>query len=130
MGLFALPALPVCAPVRALLPAATSCRTVPHTAPLVLSLVQAYVGLTSSEDRHMTHTYGESVLDFGTGDRVELHPGTDTWMRGERFGTVLPASQYRAVTLVRVKLDSGRTIRVSPENLRHHLVPLTGDLFA
>ena len=25
---------------------------------------------------------------FTVGDRVELHPATDRWMRGDRFGTV------------------------------------------
>jgi hypothetical protein len=43
---------------------------------------------------------------LSAGDRVELHPATDAWMRGERFGEVLRSSQYRAPTLVRVKLDA------------------------
>ena len=66
---------------------------------------------------HEFHTYGESVLDFGAGDRVELHPGTDAWMRGERYGTVCK-SQRQTMTLVRVELDSGRITRVPPSLLR------------
>jgi hypothetical protein len=26
---------------------------------------------------------------YNVGDRVEIHPGTDLWMRGVRFGTVV-----------------------------------------
>ena len=29
---------------------------------------------------------------YEIGDRVELHPGTDLWMRGARYGTVVGAS--------------------------------------
>jgi hypothetical protein len=29
---------------------------------------------------------------YGIGDRVELHPGTDLWMRGAKFGTVVGTS--------------------------------------
>lgn len=31
--------------------------------------------------------YDGSVYNIGS--RVELHPGTDLWMRGARFGTVV-----------------------------------------
>ena len=34
------------------------------------------------------HTYGEKLSDFKVGDRVELHPETDLWKRGNRFGVV------------------------------------------
>ena len=63
------------------------------------------------------HTYGESVLDFGAGDRVELHPATDARMRGERYGTV-SKSQRGTRTLMRVELDSWRIARFSPSQLR------------
>ena len=33
--------------------------------------------------------YGYDGLAYSVGDRVELHPGTDLWMRGARFGTVV-----------------------------------------
>lgn len=29
---------------------------------------------------------------YGVGDRVEIHPGTDLWMRGARYGKVVRAS--------------------------------------
>ena len=36
----------------------------------------------------MTTAYGYDGNGYNIGDRVELHPGTDLWMRGARFGTV------------------------------------------
>lgn len=49
------------------------------------------------------------VSDFTIGQRVELHPATDDWMRGDRYGAVVRIS--RAGT-VYVRLDkSGRTRR-------------------
>jgi hypothetical protein len=33
--------------------------------------------------------YGYDGLAITVGDRVELHPGTDLWMRGARFGEVV-----------------------------------------
>ena len=47
------------------------------------------------------HSYGASVLDFGVGDRVELHPAADAWLAGERYGTVC-GSQRGTMTLVQV----------------------------
>lgn len=64
------------------------------------------------------NSYGENMLDFGTGDRVELHPSIPAWKRGERFGVVLQWRRYVAPTLVRVKLDSGRIMQVPPRLLR------------
>lgn len=29
---------------------------------------------------------------YTVGDRVEIHPGTDMWMRGARYGTVIGMS--------------------------------------
>lgn len=55
-----------------------------------------------------------SLTDFKSGERVELHPGTDAWMAGDRVGTVESAGRK----YVRVAMDrSGRTRRVSPELL-------------
>lgn len=48
------------------------------------------------------------------GDRVQAHPGTDTWMMGDRFGTVSKLGRK----YIHVKMDrSGRTIRFTPDNL-------------
>lgn len=63
------------------------------------------------------------------GQRVELHPATDDWMRGDRFGTVIGYGRKREyvdtftkersmVRPIRVKLDkSGRVRRFHPDNL-------------
>lgn len=42
---------------------------------------------------------------YKAGDRVELHPGTDLWTRGAKFGEVAAISQTRR-DAVRVKLDA------------------------
>jgi hypothetical protein len=48
------------------------------------------------------------------GDRVELHPATDAWMMGDRYGVV----QKVGTTRVQVKLDrSGRERFVHFENI-------------
>jgi len=45
------------------------------------------------------------------GDRVQLHPATDHWMRGDRFGDVVRIGR----SMVSVLLDkSGRVIRIRP----------------
>jgi hypothetical protein len=50
------------------------------------------------------------------GRRVEMHPSTDWWMRGDRFGRVTRID--RETGLLSVKLDkSGRTVRVLPRNI-------------
>ena len=48
------------------------------------------------------------------GDRVELHPATDLWMRGSRFGTVEKgASKY-----IHVRLDAtNKVVKCWPENV-------------
>ena len=40
---------------------------------------------------------------FRPGDRVQMHPATDLWMRGARYGTVIGT---RGKKNVRVKLDA------------------------
>lgn len=35
-----------------------------------------------------TTVYGWDRIGYGVGDRIEIHPGTDMWMRGARFGVV------------------------------------------
>ena len=36
--------------------------------------------------------YGYDALGYTIGDRVELHPATDLWMRGARYGEVVGMS--------------------------------------
>ena len=68
------------------------------------------------------------MSDERIGQRVELHPATDRWMRGDRFGTVVGIGRRREYidregvkTLERplqVRLDkSGETLRFHPENV-------------
>ena len=64
----------------------------------------------------MTHTYGETVADFKSSDRIELSPHLDLWMMGARFGTVEKVGR----TKVHVRLDniSNRIKRFAPDSLR------------
>ena len=52
-----------------------------------------------------------TLKDFKVGDRVELHPATDTWMQGDRYGEVMIIGRV----YVHVKMDrSGRQIPFRP----------------
>lgn len=47
---------------------------------------------------------------YWAGRRVELHPGLDAWMRGDRYGVVTKCGRAGSVY---VKLDkSGKTVRL------------------
>lgn len=60
--------------------------------------------------------YGTSPSFFRIGERVELHPATDLFMRGARYGTVV----FIGRRLVSVALDvTGRSVKFQPQNLRH-----------
>lgn len=48
--------------------------------------------------------YGYDGLGYTVGDRVEIHPGTDLWMRGVRFGEVVGISLTPA-DRVKVRMD-------------------------
>ena len=48
--------------------------------------------------------YGYDGNGYTVGDRVELHPATDLWMRGARYGVVVGMSRTSA-DRVRVELD-------------------------
>ena len=58
---------------------------------------------------------GNLLLEqFQNGDRVELHPATDAWMMGDRYGEVVCIGYM----YVHVKMDrSGKIRRVVPENI-------------
>ena len=62
-------------------------------------------------DKRVVFGYDESAIRVG--DRVELHPGTDLWMAGARFGTVVRMSLTRG-DKVHVKLDKLRGIFAGP----------------
>ena len=40
----------------------------------------------------MTTYTGFDGVAYAIGDRVEIHPGTDLWMRGVRYGAVVGGS--------------------------------------
>jgi hypothetical protein len=56
----------------------------------------------------------DPVARVSAGDRCQLHPATDRWMMGDRFGdvvSVVKADRRKPFDRVRVKLDrSGRTL--------------------
>lgn len=51
---------------------------------------------------------------FPVGRRVESHPATDAWMRGDRYGEVIKVGR----TWIYVYMDrSGRVLKFTPDNL-------------
>lgn len=55
-----------------------------------------------------------TTRDFKIGQRVQLHPATDLWMRGSRWGTVVAIGKK----LIRVRLDTPSiVVHIRPENL-------------
>lgn len=55
-----------------------------------------------------------SPKDFRPGQRVQMHPATDAWMQGDRYGQVTGIGR----AYVHVLMDrSGRTLKVRPKNL-------------
>lgn len=72
-------------------------------------------------DRENEAEMDEAVADllggFKVGDRVQLHPATDLWMRGARFGTVTKTGR----SLVTVELDMipGRPVGFLPQFIQH-----------
>jgi hypothetical protein len=63
--------------------------------------------------------YGYDGNGYTLGDRVELHPGTDLWMRGARYGTVIGVS-LTPNDRVKVELDAmpGRKFSGSADTFR------------
>ena len=48
------------------------------------------------------------------GDRVQTHPGTDSWMSGDRYGEIVKLGRI----FIHVKMDrSGKVLKFSPGNL-------------
>lgn len=55
-----------------------------------------------------------ALNDFRRRMRIELHPATDRWMRGDRCGTIVGIGRK----LLKVQMDvSGQTIKVAPGNV-------------
>lgn len=57
--------------------------------------------------------YGYDGNGYTIGDRVELHPGCDLWMRGAKYGTVVGIS-CTSQDRVHVKLDKVAGKRSGP----------------
>jgi len=56
-----------------------------------------------------------NVKDYPIGERVELSPGTDAWMSGDRYGVVVNhGTKYAWVRMGR----SGRVLKLLPELLK------------
>ena len=49
------------------------------------------------------------------GDRIELHPATDHWMRGDRYGTIVYIAKTGSIYVLLDK--SRRRIRLHPDNV-------------
>lgn len=64
------------------------------------------------------------------GRRVELHPGTDLWMMGARYGTVVGVATIEGKEMLRVQLDRlgrGRPRLLAWEDIMHWLTPMPGE---
>ncbi len=56
---------------------------------------------------------------FPIGRRIELHPGTDQWMMGARFGNVIRVDEKTG--LVHVRMDKLRKLlKCHPEHILEH----------
>ena len=53
----------------------------------------------------MADLIGYDGNGYNVGDRVEIHPATDVWMRGARYGTVVSRS-LTPTDRVHVELDA------------------------
>ena len=54
------------------------------------------------------------LTQYKVHDRVELHPATDWWMQGDRYGEVIAIGSV----YYHVKMDrSGKVRRMVPENI-------------
>ena len=50
--------------------------------------------------------------------RAELHPATDAWMRGDRYGDIVSVSKRKDGDIFRIHMDkSGKVLRVSGRNI-------------
>lgn len=55
------------------------------------------------------------LSDYKVGDRVELHPATDTWMRGDRYGEIVRIGTKN----IYVRMDkSNRILGFTPDNIQ------------
>lgn len=54
------------------------------------------------------------IKDFTVWQRVQLHPATDLWMKGARFGEIVSIGKR----YLHVRLDAtGKIVRLAPRNV-------------
>ena len=78
------------------------------------------IAYTAAEaaDRGIAPCHGYDGIGYTIGDRVELHPRTDLWMGGARYGEVVGLS-LTPDDRVRVRVDrTVLTIRGSEDTFR------------
>ena len=63
-----------------------------------------------------SHSYGVKPSDFRVDDIVFIHPATDTFMRGQRYGVVTKIGRQH----VHVRLAGGKTVRAFHASLLAH----------
>ena len=87
------------------------------TAAIVASVVVAVaIGVAAATAIGGPMTAAAPDWFFVAGRRVELHPATDRWMMGDRFGEVV---RFRD-GVVHVRLDKSRkTLRFRPDDILH-----------
>ena len=57
--------------------------------------------------------WAEILRQYLLGTRVELHPATDAWMMGDRYGTIVKVNKFN----VSIKMDkSGRILKATENN--------------
>jgi hypothetical protein len=79
-------------------------------------LGQGHLASQSQTALHTALTARLAGLGFHLGERVSMHPATDAFMMGDRYGTVAKIGKSK----IHVKMDkSGRTRLVLPGNLQH-----------
>jgi hypothetical protein len=59
-----------------------------------------------------------TAADFKAGQRVALHPATDLWMQGARYGMVVSVNVARSIVSVQVD-GLNRARKIHPSNLLH-----------
>lgn len=67
----------------------------------------------------MTNQGNLLLSQYKVGDRIELHPTTDAWMMGDRYGEVKAIGRF----YLHVKMDrSGKIRKVVPENVLRKVI--------
>lgn len=59
-----------------------------------------------------------TTAEHPVGARVTLHPASDAWMRGDRYGIVERVGRK----FYHVRMDSGRLLKVTPRNILGRVV--------